>query len=150
MGLIIVNAYAGVSGFIRRFRELALYCLIGCTGATLDFLVYSGLVSFAGIHYQLANFLSVAAGITNNFFLNCYFNFRTRDRIWMRFASFYVVGMVGLAVSALCLWVLTEVFAFNVFVAKLGTIVVVTAIQFALNKTITFRKSDAAGQVVPV
>ena len=126
----------------RKYRQLIVYCLIGCTGATLDFLIYLALTALAGFHYQLANFLSVSFGIVNNFFLNFYFNFTTRDRMLLRLLSFYLVGMFGCALSAGCLLVLVEMLEMSSACAKLGTIVVVTAMQFCLNKAITFRKES--------
>lgn len=130
---------------MRKYRELVVYCLIGCTGAGMDFVVYTLLTAWAGMHYQLANFLSVSFGIINNFFWNCYFNFKTKDRIWRRLISFYTVGMFGWALSALLLWVFIEQMGVNTLIAKLGTIVVVTMVQFGLNKFITFKKTVEAG-----
>ena len=125
---------------IFRYRQLIVYCIIGCTGATLDFVVYALLTRRVGMHYQLANFLSVSFGIINNFFWNCYFNFKTKDRILRRLVSFYSVGMFGCALSAGCLWLFIEVMGLNSLVAKLGTIFFVTVVQFCLNKFITFKK----------
>ena len=127
-----------------RCRELVVYCVIGCTGAGLDFILYAILTECFGTHYQLANFFSVSLGIVNNFFWNYFFNFRTRDHMLARLGSFYCVGMFGWALSAGCLWVFVEKLDINVLVAKLGTIVFVTVVQFCLNKFITFRKGGAA------
>ncbi|MBQ8124304.1 MAG: GtrA family protein [Kiritimatiellae bacterium] len=124
----------------EKYRQLIVYCIIGCTGATFDFLVYAILTNAMGMHYQIANFLSVSFGIINNFFWNCYFNFKTKDRILRRLASFYSVGMFGWALSAGSLWLLIAVMGLNTLVAKLGTIFFVTVVQFCLNKFITFRK----------
>lgn len=135
------TAVGRLAARLSAFRELVVYCLIGCTGAGLDFLIYSVLVAFAGVHYQAANFLSVTAGIVNNFFLNFFFNFKVRDRVWRRLASFYAVGMFGWALSALCLWAGVEVLKLGELAAKLASIVLVTIVQFTLNKLVTFRKS---------
>lgn len=123
-----------------RYRELAFYCIIGCTGATLDFLIYLVLTSKVGIHYQWANFISVSFGIVNNFFLNSFFNFRVRDRMLLRMASFYAVGMIGCAMSAGCLWLFIERIGISPVISKLGTIALVTLVQFSLNKLLTFKK----------
>lgn len=125
---------------IAKYRELIVYCMIGCMGAGLDFLIYVFLTRGVGMHYQLANFLSVSFGIINNFFWNCYFNFKTRDRVLKRLASFYSVGMFGWALSAGCLWLFIEKMSINSLLAKLATIFFVTVVQFCLNKFITFRK----------
>ena len=129
-----------IKRLFKKYRELVVYCMIGCTGAGLDFIIYAVLTNFVGLHYQLANFLSVSFGIINNFFLNRQFNFKTKDRLVARLCSFYAVGMFGWALSAFCLWLFIEKFALNTLVAKLGTIFFVTVVQFCLNKFITFRK----------
>ena len=54
---------------LKSYKELIVYCIIGGTGATLDFLIYSLLTKEVGIHYQIANIVSVSAGIINNFSL---------------------------------------------------------------------------------
>ncbi len=130
-----------VTTFLRKYRELVVYCMIGCTGAGLDFVVYALLTSVAGLHYQLANFLSVSFGIVNNFFWNYFFNFKTKDRMLLRLGSFYAVGMFGWALSACCLLLFIEFFGLHSLIAKLGTIFIVTIVQFCLNKFITFRKT---------
>ena len=132
----------GIYSFIMRYREIALYCLIGYSGASLDFAAYVALSKFFGLHYQCANLISVSIGITNNFFLNFFFNFKVRDRIAIRFVRFYCIGMFGWMLSAAMLWMLVEVLSINALVAKIGTIFFVTAVQFVLNKFITFRKHE--------
>ena len=127
--------------FWERYRELAIYCIIGCSGAGLDFVVYTVLTTVVGLHYQFANFFSVSFGIINNFFWNYFFNFEVKDKMLRRLASFYCVGMFGWALSALLLWLLIEKAGVNGIVAKLGTIVFVTVVQFSLNKFITFKKT---------
>ena len=123
-----------------KYRQLIMYCMIGCTGATLDFVVYALLANVFVMHYQTANFLSVSFGIINNFFLNRQFNFKTKNRVLTRLFSFYVVGILGWALSALCLWLFVEKICLDALVAKLGTIFFVIVVQFSLNKCITFRK----------
>ena len=132
---------------LRKYRELVVYCMIGCTGAGLDFAIYALLTAVAGLHYQVANFLSVSFGIVNNFFWNYFFNFKAKNRMWLRLGSFYAVGMFGWALSAGCLWLFIECLGLNSLVAKLGTIAFVTIVQFCLNKFITFKKSPEVQNV---
>ena len=127
---------------LKCYRELVVYCIIGCTGATLDFAIYASLTKWTDLHYQLANFISVSFGIVNNFFWNCFLNFKMRDHLLARLGTFYCIGMFGWALSAGCLWWFIELLGFNVLVAKLGTIVFVTVVQFCLNKFITFKRKE--------
>lgn len=125
----------------RRYRNFILYCFIGCSGAGLDLIIYSILVSFTDIDYQIANMISCSCGIINNFFLNYFFNFKTRNRFVIRFLSFYSVGLLGLGISSLMLYLLIERLGINKIFAKILTIFVVTIVQYALNKYISFRKA---------
>ena len=124
----------------NKYRELIKYCIIGCSGALLDFIVYTILIKAFGMNYLLANALSVTAGITNNFFLNAYLNFKVTDKLFKRFISFYLVGMLGLLVSEILLYLLVDIMSMNSIIAKIITIFVITIVQFILNKTITFKK----------
>lgn len=124
------------------FGELVRYCLIGVTGATLDAVLF-WLLTKSGVHYQIANFISVTCGIVNNFFLNAFLNFKTKNRLFRRFCSFYSIGLFGWAISAALLWLFIEKFGFPKLYSKFAIIFIVTVVQFTLNKTITFaRKAD--------
>ena len=127
---------------LSRYRQFLIYCIIGCTGAGLDFILFWLLSLVGGMHYQIANFISISCGIVNNFFLNRRFNFKSRDRTLIRLASFYAVGMLGWGVSAGLLYVLITCNNFDKILSKVMTIFVITIMQYLLNKTISFRKSE--------
>lgn len=129
-----------LKGLFLRYKELVFYCIIGSCGASLDFVVYIILSKCFNMHYQFANFISVSTGIINNFFLNFCFNFKVRDKMALRLARFYCIGLFGWILSAAMLWLLVEKLFVNMQIAKVGTIFFVTAVQFMLNKNITFRK----------
>ena len=124
----------------NKYKELIKYCIIGCSGALLDFIVYTILVSVLNMNYLLANALSVTIGITNNFFLNAYLNFKVTDNLFKRFISFYLVGMLGLIISEVMLYILVDIMNINSIASKIITIFVITIVQFLLNKTVTFKK----------
>lgn len=107
----------------------------------MDFLLYLFLTQVLQVNYQHANFLSVSAGILNNFGLNVRFNFKTFDRLWTRLGSFFAVGMLGWGISAVCLFTLIEKIHLHTAWAKLLTIGIVTIVQFTLNNYFSFRKT---------
>lgn len=125
-----------------RFKHLIIYCMIGCSGATLDFLLFTLLVSTTGIHYQFVNFFSTSCGIINNFFLNMYFNFKVKNHVFFRFLSFYGIGFLGILLAGACLYVFIECLAIPSILAKIFVIFIITVFQFLLNKFITFRRGD--------
>ena len=126
-------------------RELVLYGFIGLTGATLDFLLYSLLTTGFDVTPYIATIFSVSLGIVNNFVWNAFYNFKTRNKIWLRFLSFYLIGSFGVVLSAAGIFVLTELLAVGPIWAKIITIPIVVGIQFVLNKFITFRKRKQVG-----
>ncbi len=123
---------------IERRRNFIIYAVIGVSGATLDFVLFE-IFLWAGLSMQFANFISVSAGITNNFFLNARLNFRVSDRLLRRFAAFYAVGMVGLGLSAAILELGVGWLGFSARIAKASSIVIVVVTQYSLNKVLAFQ-----------
>jgi putative flippase GtrA len=133
-----------LTDLLRSNRRLVLYCLIGSTGATLDFLIYSSLVKWGGMHPQMANAVGYASGTALSFTLNALFNFKTRDWLPLRLLSFFGVAFLGWAASAGVLYVTINVLGWNKYVAKLATMVVAVLLQYNLNRLISFRTSNSA------
>ena len=123
-----------------RFRELILYGIIGGFCAALDFGVYTLLGQV--MPYLWANIISVHCGIICSFLLNRQYNFKVKDKPVQRFSIFYLVGLSGLVLSEVLLFLLGEKMGWNYLLAKLLTVFVVALYQFALNKLITFKKTN--------
>lgn len=124
-----------------RFRNLILYGIIGCTTSIIDFSVFTCLSQYFGIYYLVSNFISVFSGITISFLLNRSYNFKVKDKAILRYVVFLFVGLGGLLLSSLILWIGIEILYLNSLLVKLVSIVFVAAFQFSLNKYVTFRIS---------
>jgi putative flippase GtrA len=122
-----------------KFRNLILYGIIGCFTSFLDFCVFTLLASYAGIHYLVANCISVLVGITTSFLLNRSYNFRVKDKTKQRFAIFLTVGLCGLMLSNLILYIGIDMLHGEDVIVKLASIVLVVGFQFLMNKFVTFR-----------
>ena len=120
-------------------KQLIKYGIIGCCCAGLDLIIYWLLVHTVKIPYLYANVISVHCGIFASFFLNRHFTFKIKNRTLLRFFSFYVIGITGLAISSGLLFLFVEKIALNELVSKAFTVIVVALIQFLLNKFISFR-----------
>lgn len=116
------------------------YGLIGVTGATLDFLFFALFTRIFGVNYLISNVFSVSIGIINNFILNIFFNFKLKDKLLVRFIKFYSIGIFGLLISSGFLFALVSFLNVGALTAKLLTIVVVTIVQYSLNKRISFKR----------
>lgn len=126
--------------FFNRFSNLLLYGIIGGFCAALDFGVYTLLCHFEVLPYLWANLISTHVGIFTSFLLNRSYNFKVKDKTLQRFLSFYTVGLTGLGLSSIMLWLMVDKMQWNELVCKLITIVVVALFQFILNKYITFKQ----------
>lgn len=129
---------------LERRRQFITYGLIGVTGASLDYVCFILLVHFALLHYLFANAISTSLGITNNFLLNAHFNFKVSDRFWIRFASFFSIGLLGLILASGLLYAFVALLHLPTSFAKLCTVFLIAIVQYNLNKFISFRKGSDA------
>ena len=137
-----ISWYDRIWMLYRRMQHLVQYCMIGCLGAGMDCALYTLLIEHTSLHYQLINILSTSVGICNNFIWNAFLNFKIWDHFFLRFCSFYCVGAIGILITSGFLYLLVECFCCNKILAKIITIFLVTAVQFLLNKYITFKKKN--------
>lgn len=124
----------------QKFRNLILYGIIGGFTSGLDFVVFTLLSKYVGLYYLVANCISVIVGITSSFILNRTYNFKVKDKTKLRFAIFLTVGLCGLCLSNLILWVGIDKLACDKLLVKLASIVFVVFFQFLFNKFVTFGK----------
>lgn len=124
----------------NKFRNLILYGIIGCCSSSVDFAVFSLLESF-GVYYIIANCISVFVGISTSFVLNRRYNFKVKDKTTKRFSIFLLVGLLGLFISNIILFVCIEQLELTKLLSKVLSIVLVVFFQFLLNKHITFKNT---------
>lgn len=125
-----------------KFRNLILYGIIGSFTSFLDFCVFTVLSNYVGIYYLVSNCISVLVGITTSFLLNRAYNFKVKDHTKRRFVTFLSVGLCGLVLSNLILYIGIDLFNLNDIIVKLASIVLVVGFQFILNKFVTFRVNE--------
>jgi putative flippase GtrA len=123
-------------------RNILLYGIIGALASGVDLLLFSFLVYVVNYPALISNVLTVIVGITISFILNRKFNFRVTDRVIRRYGMFFCVGICGLVLSELILFVGSQV-GIESFTVKLVSVFVVALFQFTLNRTISFRALQA-------
>lgn len=129
----------------KKYHHLVLYGIIGSFSALFDFCVYILLVRILNLPYLMANCCSVFAGITCSFCLNRSYNFRVKDHVKRRFATFLTVGLSGLVLSNFILYLLIDLLMTNMYISKALSILFVAFAQFLINKHYTF-ESDSKGE----
>jgi putative flippase GtrA len=119
-----------------------LYCLCGGAGVIADLIVY--FISLRlGIFYMYANALGYLSGTIISFILNRKITFGVSNKVLLRLAIFLCVALFGFSMSAVMLWFLINFFLVSEQIAKLFTLPVVMALQFFLNKQLTFNEKLA-------
>ena len=124
---------------LRNNQQLVKYGIIGCLCVGIDFFTYWLLLQIIKVPYLYANIISVHCGIFTSFFLNRHFTFKVKNKTLLRFISFYIIGIIGLAISSGLLILFVEKIELNELVSKAITVIIVALIQFLLNKYISFR-----------
>ena len=122
----------------RLSRQLLSYTLIGGSGVALDLVVFLLLHNTAGMDEQFANAISTTLGIASNFVLNARFTFERRDRLVVRFLRFYAVGLTGIALTNLLFLAFTDGLGIDANLIKAGSLPLVLALQFVLNRKWSF------------
>ena len=126
----------------KKFHHLVLYGIIGSFSSGLDFLIYTLLVQIVGLQYLVANCISVLGGISTSFYLNRNYNFKVKDHTKRRFSIFLTVGLSGLVMSNLILFLCIDIMGMDKLISKLLSIVLVVFFQFLVNKHLTFKPTN--------
>lgn len=122
---------------LKKYNNFIFYSLIGTVGTTLDSLTLFSL-NEKGVYYLIAGTIGFSIGVSINFVLNSYFNFKVKDNLVRRFLNYYSIGVIGLIITSFILYTFVDFFSFSLFLAKLVAIISVLFIQYNLNKKITF------------
>lgn len=124
----------------NKFQNIILYGIIGSFTSFLDFCVFTSLTNIFNIYYIFANCISVLVGITTSFLLNRAYNFKVKDYPKRRFLIFLSVGLTGLLMSNMILYIGIDMLKGDELIIKFASIILVVGFQFLLNKFVTFKK----------
>lgn len=81
-------------------NQFIKYAMVGVVGICVEWIFFFIFRNALGVPYWLAHPLGCIMAIINNFFLNYYFTFKTRDNMFKRAVSFFSIAGVGIAVSS--------------------------------------------------
>jgi putative flippase GtrA len=135
-----MNQPTFISRIINNKLQIFSYAIIGGFSAFVDFSIFKTLIDLIGVKYIFSNIISVNFGIFTSYLLNMKFTFKLNDYLSFRFFKFYLVGLIGLAVSTLLLYIFIDFLGLDKIIAKLLIIVFVALLQFTINKLYTFKK----------
>ncbi|MCM1330508.1 MAG: GtrA family protein [Ruminococcus sp.] len=123
----------------EKFRNLILYGMFGVIAAGIDYgvffiLVYTGAVDVP----EIAGVIGNVCGFIFTFLTNTFLNFKKKNAFFRRFLSYFIICACGWGLSALLMNIFKE--SVNVYILKIGIMIVVMFFQYFMNKYITYRK----------
>lgn len=123
------------------FKQIFKFGLVGVLNTAIDFGLLNLLVLVFGWPVIWANTLSFSAAVTNSFFMNKYWTFDEREgRLHMQFWGFLIVALVGLGISDLMIYWLSDLIGLHYNLAKLASVLVVFIWNFWASKYLIFKK----------
>ncbi len=123
--------------------QLFRYTLVGGLAFAVDFGSLFVCTEFFGIHYLLSAAIAFLLGLTANYLLSIIwvFNQRAVKNKLLEFYIFALLGIVGLGINELLIYVCTEFASMHYLFSKLVATGAAFLWNFASRKTILFQRS---------
>lgn len=118
------------------------YSIVGAAGFVVDMGFFYLFHEVLGINYILSNIMSSTLAVIHNFLMNSFFTFKVKDKWILRFISFYLVAIVGMAISSGLLAIMIDGMGIGSMYAKFISVVIVAIFQYFLNKKLTFAENS--------
>lgn len=130
---------------IKQHAEFFKFCVVGVSGALLDFSILNLLVIVFFINVYFAALISFLVAATSNFLLNKYWTFcQVRQKIATRhqYLIYLIVSLAGLLINLLVMALLIEGIDLWYNWAKAMAIIVVGFWNYFMNKFWTFKSTQ--------
>jgi dolichol-phosphate mannosyltransferase len=140
-----------------RLRQFIKFCLVGGSGVIVDMTVLHVLAVWLDWNVTISKVCSAEMAMLNNFFWNEVWTFQrprgeargyrsVRGRLW----RFHAICGAGIGLAVLFLHLFHAWLGFNLYLANLLAIGLVTLWNFSLNATCTWRLKRRDGATKPV
>ena len=121
-------------------RQFIRYLYVGGLSFLVDFACLYYLTEHIGMHYLISATLAFSLGLTTNYLL-CLawvFDFRRMPNRWHEFMVFSAIGLFGLVLNNLLLWLLTEYAGLYYLVSKIIATAAILFFNFSLRRWLLF------------
>jgi len=124
----------------NSFLQLFRYTFVGGFAFLVDFGILFTLTEFLNIHYLISACIAFLFGIITNYILSVkwVFNSNKIKNKWFEFLFFSLIGLVGLALNQILLWLLTDIFLLYYLLSKIITSFVLYFWNFYVRKIFLF------------
>lgn len=129
-----------IAEIYQKHRNVIMYGVIGVTAMVVDVVFFLIFFNIFLIPPTISTVMSVTVAMIYAFSLNAIYNFKTKDLIKSRFASYALVSMVGMVVSVTIIKGLV-LLAIDANIAKILSLPPIVLVQYFFNKTFTFKET---------
>lgn len=128
----------------RTIRQFSQYVLVGGLAFVVDFTALFMFTENLGLHYLVSASIAFLLGMVNNYLL-CIawiFDYRALSNRAHEFAIFFLVGIAGLVLNNLVMFLLTEFADFHYLLSKAGAAALILIFNFSLRRSLLFSERD--------
>jgi putative flippase GtrA len=129
----------------QRVREFYKFAIVGISNTLIDFAIYFLLTRFTvffGEHIIYANVISFSVAVTNSYFWNRRWTFRSIDqRRVQQYIKFVIVNCIGLGINSGLLYIFAYEFHIHDLLGKALAVIVTLFWNFLINRLWVFRNS---------
>ncbi|MBN1463292.1 MAG: GtrA family protein [Paludibacteraceae bacterium] len=124
--------------------QLIRYFFVGGCAFVIDISLLFFLTEYVGIYYLISAGISFLVALTVNYFLSVswVFNKRTVENRLFEFTLFLVIGLIGLGLNELFLWIFTDKLFIYYLFSKIITTAIVCSWNFFARKFILFNNKN--------
>jgi putative flippase GtrA len=123
--------------------QLLRYTFVGGLAFIVDFGLLFILTEFAGLYYLASATCSFIAGLLVNYYISTIWVFGSSPyKRGMEFLLFAIIGIIGLGLNDLLIWVFTEKAGIYYMLSKLLTAVLVYLWNFLGRRYLIFNKKN--------
>lgn len=125
--------------------QLFRYTFVGGFAFIIDFGTLFVLTEYFHIYYLISAAIAFIIGLIINYFLSVkwVFNSRSVENKLLEFTLFTLIGLVGLSLNELFIWMLTDIFLIYYLLSKIITALIVYSWNFFARKFLLFNKQSS-------
>ena len=105
---------------IQLFWQIIKFGIVGTIAFFVDFWIFVFLTDVVGIHYLISSTLSFTVSVTVNYLCSMAFVFQRKEGMSRQreFIIFVVLGLMGLGVNQIAMWIFVEKFFISTKISK--------------------------------
>lgn len=121
--------------------QLLRYTFVGGIAFFVDFGSLYAFTEFMHIHYLASAALAFCFGLLTNYFLSIFWVFdkRKTEKKYLEFMIFGLIGIIGLGLNELIIWIFTEQIHFHYLLSKVASTFFVYLWNFFARKYTLFK-----------